>query len=200
MPYKNSTKTLLILDIDETLVFGSKQKLDKPFDFTVFNYFIYQRPYLKEFFEKIKDHFLIALWSSADDEYVEEIAKKIIPKDIELEFVWARSKCSYKRNFNGVFDDYQDYQNSYGSDNSHYHFVKPLKKLKKKGYKLERILIVDDIPHKSKENYGNVIYPKEYRGEEIDNELLLLAKYLLTLKDKMNVRRIEKRGWKSNLS
>ena len=197
MPYKNEHKTLPILDIDETLIFGSKQKLDKPFDFTVFNYFIYQRPYLKEFFERIKDHFLIALWSSADDEYVEEIAKKIIPKDIKLEFVWARSRCSYKRNFNAVFDDYQDYS---ASDTSHYHFVKPLKKLKKKGYTLERILIVDDTPHKSKENYGNVIYPTEYRGEETDNELLLLAEYLLTLKDKTNVRRIEKRGWKSNLS
>ena len=189
MPYKNEHKTLLILDIDETLIFGSKQKLDKPFEFTVFNYFIYQRPYLKECFERIKDHFLIALWSSADDEYVEEIAKKIIPKDIKLEFVWARSRCSYKRNFNAVFDDYQDYS---ASDTSHYHFVKPLKKLKKKGYTLERILIVDDTPHKSKENYGNVIYPTEYRGEETDNELLLLAEYLLTLKDKTNVRRIEK--------
>ncbi|WP_375561764.1 NIF family HAD-type phosphatase [Bernardetia sp. OM2101] len=201
MIYKNLTKTLLILDIDETLIFGSTQKLEKPFDFTVFNYFIYQRPYLKEFFEKIKEHFLIAIWSSADDEYVEEIAKKIIPKDIELEFVWARSRCSYKRNFNAIFDDYQDYSTS---DNSHYHFIKPLKKLKKKGYKLERILIVDDTPHKSKENYGNVIYPKEYcpqdnKGEENDNELLLLADYLLTLKDKTNVRRIEKRGWKTKI-
>ncbi len=197
MTHKNSNKTLLILDIDETLIFGSTQKLDRPFDFTVFNYFIYQRPYLKEFFERIKDHFLIALWSSADDEYVEEIAKKIIPEDIELEFVWARSRCSYKRNFNAIFDDYQDYS---ASETSHYHFVKPLKKLKKKGYKLERILIVDDTPHKAKENYGNVIYPKEYRGEKDDNELLLLADYLLTLKDKINVRRIEKRGWKKRIN
>ncbi|AFM05174.1 TFIIF-interacting CTD phosphatase [Bernardetia litoralis DSM 6794] len=196
MTYKNETKTLLVLDIDETLIFGSAEKLDEPFDFRVFNYFIYQRPYLKEFFEKIKDHFLIALWSSADDEYVEEIAKKIIPKNIELEFIWARSRCSYKRNFNAVFDDYQDY---YAFDISHYHFLKPLKKLKKKGYKLERILIVDDTPHKSKDNYGNAIYPKEYKGDKNDNELLLLADYLLTLKDKTNVRRIEKRGWKSKL-
>lgn len=84
MTYKNETKTLLVLDIDETLIFGSAEKLDEPFDFRVFNYFIYQRPYLKEFFEKIKDHFLIALWSSADDEYVEEIAKKIIPKKYRI--------------------------------------------------------------------------------------------------------------------
>ena len=184
------------------MLFRSTTKaLDKAFDFTVFNYFIYQRPYLKEFFEKIKDHFLIALWSSADDEYVEEIAKKILPKNIELEFIWARSKCTYKRNFNPVFDDYQDYSTS---DNSHYHFVKPLKKLKKKGYKLERILIVDDTPHKSRDNYGNVIYPKEYGshqndGEENDTELLLLADYLLLLKDKTNVRKIEKRGWNTQL-
>ena len=200
MSYKNEHKTLLILDIDETLIFSFTQTLEKPFDFTLFNYFVYKRPYLKEFFDKIKDHFLIALWSSADDEYVEEIVKKIIPKDVELEFVWARSWCSYKRNFNGVFDDYQDFQNFFSADSSHYHFIKPLKKLKKKGYKLERILIVDDTPHKAKQNYGNVIYPKEYKGENEDNELLLLSNYLLTLKDKTNVRRIEKRGWKSEIT
>ena len=194
MTYKNESKILLILDVDETLIFGSTIELNKPPDFTVFNYFIYQRPYLKEFFYKIKDHFLIALWSSADDEYVEEIAKKIVPKNIELEFIWGRSRCIYRRNFNAVFDDYQEYSTS---DSSHYHFVKPLKKLKKRGYKLEQILIVDDTPHKSKDNYGNAIYPKEYKGEEKDNELLLLADYLLTLKDKTNIRRIEKRGWKT---
>lgn len=60
-------------------------------------------------------------------------------------------------------------------------------------------MIVDDTPHKSKDNYGNAIYPKEYKGDKNDNELLLLADYLLTLKDKTNVRRIEKRGWKSKL-
>ena len=194
MEYKNEHKTLLILDLDETLIHATTQKLGKSFDFTVFNYFVYQRPYLKEFFDEIKEHFLLAIWSSADDEYVEEITKKIIPKDIQLEFVWARSRCSYKRNFQTIYDDYQDY-----GKNSHYYFVKPLKKLKKKGYKLERILIVDDTPHKAKENYGNVIYPTEYTGAE-DNELLLLAKYLLTLKDKLNVRRIEKRGWNTKIN
>ncbi|WP_291722016.1 HAD family hydrolase [Bernardetia sp.] len=192
MDYKNEDKTLLILDIDETLIHATPKKLEKPFDFTVFNYFVYERPYLKEFFKKIKDHFLLALWSSANDEYVEEIVKKIVPKNIKLEFVWARSRCSFRRNFQAIYDDYQNY----GNYSSHYHFVKPLKKLKKKGYKLERILIVDDTPHKSKDNYGNAIYPTPFEGKD-DDELLLLANYLLTLKNKTNVRKIEKRGWQS---
>ena len=72
-----------------------------------------------------------------------------------------------------------------------------MKKLKRKGFQLERILIVDDTPHKSTDNFGNAIYPKEFKGESTDNELKLLAQYLKTLKDKENVRRLEKRNWRS---
>ena len=191
MSLKNKNKILLILDVDETLVFGTNKELSRKADFVVFDYYIYKRPHLAEFIAQIKNDFLIAIWSSASDEYVEEVVKQIIPKDVKLEFVWGRSRCTYKRNLqiddNGYYDD--NYLN-------HYHYIKPLKKIKRKGYQLERILIVDDSPHKSKDNYGNAIYPKEFRGEKNDDELLKLITYLKTLKDKSNVRVIEKRNWR----
>jgi hypothetical protein len=80
---------------------------------------------------------------------------------------------------------------------SHYNYLKVLKKVRNKGYRLERMLIVDDTPSKARRNYGNVIYPKEYLGDSGDNELLLLFKYLMKIKDVENVRTIEKRNWKS---
>jgi RNA polymerase II subunit A small phosphatase-like protein len=61
-------------------------------------------------------------------------------------------------------------------------------------------LIVDDTPHKSRQNYGNVIYPREYLGDAADDELPQLLRYLLQLKDAENVRTIEKRNWRNRLS
>jgi len=191
MNYKNENKTLLILDIDETLVFASPDELPLKADFVVFDYYVYKRPYLDEFLNELKDDFLIALWSSASDDYVNEIAAQIIPPDIKPEFVWGRSRCTYRRNIQ------IDESGYYGDGFMHYHYIKPLKKLKRKGYQLERILIVDDSPHKSKNNYGNAIYPREFNGDMNDNELKFLSQYLKKLKDALNVRQIEKRNWRS---
>ena len=192
MEFKNEEKILLILDIDETLIHATEQELNRKADFEVYDYFVYQRPYLKEFLMKVSEDFLLAVWSSASDEYVEEIVRRIFPKDIQLEFVWGRSRCTYRRNLQ--IDEFGYYSDEYFR---HYHYVKSLKKLKRKGYQLERILIIDDTPHKSKDNYGNVIYPKEYKGDLMDNDLKKLSKYLPLLKDSSNVREIEKRNWRN---
>lgn len=195
MKYKNTNKTLLILDLDETLVFATEQALQRKADCIVFDYHVYKRPFLSAFLNEVKDDYLLAIWSSASDSYVEEVIKQVIPKGISLEFVWGRSRCTYRRNLQ--IDEY-----GYDDDNpnSHFHYIKPLKKLKSKGYKLGRILIVDDSPHKSRDNFGNAIYPKEFNGDIRDNELKLLAKYLQLLKDKENVRKIEKRNWQNKVS
>ena len=74
--------------------------------------------------------------------------------------------------------------------------MKPLKKVKRKGFDLDRILIIDDSPHKSKLNYGNAIYPKPYKGESADTELVKLIDYLESIKDEPNFRTIEKRYWR----
>lgn len=185
-------KILLILDLDETLVFATSEALDREADFSVFQYQVYKRPFLDFFLEQVKDDFQLAIWSSASDDYVLEITKQIIPKDIPLAFIWGRSRCTYRRNLQ--LDEYAYYNDDYFS---HYHYIKPLKKLKRQGFRLEQMLIVDDSPHKSKDNYGNAIYPSEFRGDQNDDELKWLSKYLKTLKDKDNIRSIEKRNWRS---
>lgn len=188
---KNIDKTLLILDLDETLVFATAKMLDRSADFEIFDYHVYKRPYLNDFLQQVKEHFLLAIWSSASDDYVQKVVEQIIPKEIKLEFVWGSSRCTYQRNLQ--IDEYGYYDSN---QLNHYHYIKPLRKLKRKNYTLNRILIVDDSPHKSKANYGNVIYPAEYTGDEHDHELKLLAQYLISLKDEDNVRRIEKRNWR----
>ncbi|MDF7812239.1 HAD family hydrolase [Hymenobacter sp. YC55] len=189
-------KLLLILDLDETLIHASSKELDRPADFTLFDYHIYIRPYLAEFLVGCSQHFRLAIWSSASDDYVAEVTKRIIPASIPLDFVWGRSRCTYCFDFkNAAFEDsgYTGYYN-------HYDYVKVLKKLRRRGYDLDRVLIVDDTPSKAKRNYGNAIYPREYHGQLHDNELILLLRYLAQFKDVDNVRSIEKRDWQNRVA
>ena len=83
---------------------------------------------------------------------------------------------------------------------NHYHYVKRLSKLKRsRDERLEKVLIIDDTPSKAIHNYGNVIYPNEFRGDQTDDELYWLIQYLDTLKYLENVRNVEKREWKEKL-
>jgi len=191
MKVKNIDKTLIVLDLDETLIHGKEEALGRAADFKVFGYHIYKRPFLREFLERLQKDFLLAIWSSASDEYVEAISERLIDQTINWQFVWGRSKCLYKRNRqidgNGYF--HTDYEN-------HYHYIKPLKKVKKLGFHLNRILIIDDSPHKCQLNFGNAIYPKAFKGEIEDDELKYLIEYLKIFVDRPTVRNVEKRGWR----
>jgi len=192
--YKNQHKTLLILDIDETLIHARKDALEHKADFMIADYYVYTRPFLTAFLTALQKDFILAAWSSASDDYVQAVLQQIIPQDIQLEFAWGRSRCTYKRN-----TQMDEHHFSRHYDNNHYHYTKPLTKVKRKGYCLERILIVDDSPHKLQDNYGNAIYPKAFEGNPNDDELHYLLQYLQTLKDKTNVRNIEKRNWRAKL-
>ena len=188
MDMTNQSRILLVLDIDETLIHATEKPLSRPADFVVYGYHVYRRPHLDSFLQNCADHFELAVWSSASDEYVSAITELIFPEPSKLHFVWGRSRASLRRI---VSDD------GYFSDPwNHRHYTKPLAKLKRLGWPLSRILIVDDTPEKSALNYGNAIYPSPFEGAEADDELLLLSSYLTSLKDVPNVRTIEKRRWR----
>lgn len=184
----NKEKILLILDLDETLIHADNKDCNFVPDFEVFEYKVIIRPYLAEFLIDCSKHYNLAVWSSASDDYVEEIVKRIKPESVKFEFVWGRSKATYKITL--------DLNETGYSDLEHFRYIKRLKKVKPLGFRLEKILIVDDTPSKSVDNYGNAIYIKEFNGELDDKELQFLGKYLFELKDCIDVRKIEKRGWR----
>ncbi len=172
---------LVVLDLDETLVHAADARLPVKEDFQFDKYFVYKRPGLDIFLQRLSAHFRLGIWSSADDEYVKQIVDSITPADVAFEMVWGRSRCSFKRDF--TYDVY--------------YFEKRLDKLKKKGFRLEHILLVDDTPEKARNNYGNAIYLTPFTGDPEDDELEPLFTYLLTLKEVENVRTIEKRNWRT---
>jgi RNA polymerase II subunit A small phosphatase-like protein len=186
------SKPLLILDLDETLIHATTKKAREDFDFQVYHYFVYQRPGLKNFLMQCAEHFQLAVWSSASDDYVRAVVKQIVPVSVPLAFVWGRSRCTRFRMPEVDEEGFLSLDYS-----SKYEFAKRLKKVQRRGFDLARILIVDDTPEKVSQNYGNAIYIKPYLAEPNDSELAALAAYLLTLKDEVSVRHIEKRYWRS---
>lgn len=183
-------KILLILDIDETLLFATQNKLDYPPHHLIWPYHIYLRPFFYSFLEKVQCHFDLAIWSSASDKYVEAIVNTVIPEVIDLKFAWGRSRCT------PMFERIHEGRYHPDTESGHHLYRKKLKKVKRTfKHPLEQMLIVDDSPDKCKDNYGNAIYIKAFEGDQEDTELLKLTDYLISLKDEPNVRTIEKRGW-----
>lgn len=172
---------LLILDIDETLLYASEKRLEPEPDCRVGPYFVYIRPYLREFLQCCGEHFQLAIWSSSSADYLSAVVTAILPSELKLEFVWSRERCIQR--FDG------ESQETY--------FVKDLKKVQRMGFDLDRILIVDDTPKKVERNFGNAIYVKPYFGDPDDSELRNLSGYLKSLSQLQNVRSVEKRDWRT---
>ena len=61
-------KPLLILDLDETLVYSIPQYSykDQGYDFLIENYYyVKKRPYVDNFLKNISEHFDLAVWTAS---------------------------------------------------------------------------------------------------------------------------------------
>ena len=176
-----ATRKLLILDLDETLVHATEVRLSIQEDFIVGPYFVYRRPHLKRFLEFCLSNFEVAVWSSSTEDYAIELAKRLFPSLTSLAFLWARRRCTRRCDF----------------ENGEWYWVKDLKKVRRKGYDLEQVIVVDDSPQKLERHYGNLIRVREFNGAQDDDELLLLEPYLKTLAGEEKIRSLEKRKWRT---
>jgi carboxy-terminal domain RNA polymerase II polypeptide A small phosphatase len=181
---KTSKNKLLILDLDETLIYSSETQLERPHHFTVDSFFVYGRPGLSDFLTKCSQIFNLAVWTASSPDYANQILEKILPDRIHLEFVFTQERCSF--NFN--------------HESGRNEIIKSLAKIKRKGYLLRDTIIVDDLPETFQKNYGNAILVSKYFGSLEDNELYLLFEYLNILGKEDDVRKIEKRNWRNRIS
>jgi RNA polymerase II subunit A small phosphatase-like protein len=170
---------LLILGLDETLIYATEEPLGRDPDITVGPYAVYLRPHLDKFLAACSDHFRLAVWSTAGDDYVRDVIERMMPPGIGPAFVWGHSRCVRRY-------DHEQFEK--------YH-AKDLKKVKRLGYRLERVLIADDTPLKVRRHYGNAVYIPPFFGDPADKVLPRLARFLVSLQDLPNVPTLEKRGW-----
>lgn len=174
---------LLVLDLDETLIHARVEPLARPSDFQVGPYHVYQRPGLASFLRTCATTFEMAVWTSATRNYAQDVVAHIFPDEIQLAFLWDRDRCTRR------FD--RDYRRET--------WIKDLDKVRRKGYPLEQMIAVDDSPEMLRRQYGNLVRVRPYTGDPTDDELPLLARYLLKLTEVPNIRRVEKRGWRSEI-
>ena len=185
------TNRLLILDLDECLfhsVYKTKAS-EMSYDFYKGSFDVLDgmyrtmfRPSLHVFLKYAFSNFNVAIWTAAGEDYANDIVDKMGIDKSKLMFFYTERNCTPK----------YDYGEGWGM--GHLVYKKNIGKLRKKGYDMNQVLMVDDKPEHI-DSYGNVIKIKPFYGDSNDQELLKLMKYLDTIKDKTNYRRIEKRGW-----
>ena len=173
---------LLVLDIDQTLVHGTEAPLAREADFCVGPYFIYKRPGVDEFMSSCLEWFEVGIWTASALDYAESVVAQLIGTVDQLAFLWGRGRCTRR------FDPVRREE----------YYTKNLKKLKKR-WPLGKIIAVDDIARNFEQSYGNLVHVRPYNGGPRDDELVLLAKYLLTLDDVEDVRSMDKRRWRASV-
>jgi TFIIF-interacting CTD phosphatase-like protein len=181
---KTIANLLVIFDLDETLIHATERPLAREPDFTVGPFPVYKRPFVEELLIDCARGCTLAVWTSATRDYAEAVLEQLVPAGISFAFVWTRERCTRR---------YMPEEQDHG-------WIKDLKKVKRRGFPLERVLMVDDIPGNLARHYGNYIRVTPYQGDENDRELVLLARYLRELREVENVRKIEKRGWQARVS
>ncbi|MCA9657508.1 MAG: HAD family hydrolase [Myxococcales bacterium] len=169
---------LLVLDLDETLVHAVNAPLGRMPAQQVGPYAIYHRPGVVDFLERCLASFEVGIWTASTLEYAHPVLNGLVDRD-RLAFIWGRERCTLRHD----------------PETHEYEHLKDLKKLRRRGYRREKVLFVDDTPGKIARSYGNYVRVAPYYGAHEDDELPLLADYLEHLGPAEDVRPIEKRGW-----
>jgi len=177
------SRQLLILDLDETLIHAVEQPLNRREDFIVGPYYVYRRPHVDAFIREVNRHFDLAVWTSSTAGYADLVVEALFPESVELKFVWDRKRCVTVENL----------------ETQTRHWVKDLKKVKRLGYPLDRILVIDDTPQKLARHESNLIPVLPFEGSSDDEELLHMLRYLPTLLWAVDVRRRKLLNWRTEV-
>jgi RNA polymerase II subunit A small phosphatase-like protein len=173
----------LVLDLDETLIHASTE-LPRPADFHVGPYGVLRRPGVEAFLAFALAHFEhVGVWTASTTSYAIPVLDQLVDRE-RLSFIWGRQRCTLR-----THHETRDTE-----------MIKDIRKLtRRRRFRKEQILFVDDTPAKLARSYGNLIAIRPFEGDPADRELLLLERYLRHIGDVPNVRVIEKRGWRERV-
>jgi carboxy-terminal domain RNA polymerase II polypeptide A small phosphatase len=172
-------RLLVVLDLDETLIHGSTSIAREVADFDSGPYRCLIRPHALDLIDSLLDQFEVAVWTSAGELHAQSVVDALFDSRDDIAFLWTASRCT----------DHRDFENDRTVS------LKNLKKLRRYGYELDRVIAIDDSPEKHMRNYGNLIRVEPWFGESDDNQLAFLADYVSWVSTHDDVRRVEKRGW-----
>jgi RNA polymerase II subunit A small phosphatase-like protein len=155
-------KKLLILDLDNTLIYSSVEKV--PCDFIIKlsdqeTFYVKKRPGLDHFLQQVYSHFILAVFTAACEDYAHEICN-VIFSDYKLLFIWNYVHCNIKHEF-GYFDSRQI-------------ILKKLDKVFKCTFNFNdeilqfdkhNTIIIDDKPETALDNHENFVRISPYYDE-----------------------------------
>ena len=119
-------KSLIVLDIDETLLHSTYEDLNRDPDFFFKERRVYLRPHLNEFMKYCFDNFDVAIWTSAKAVYAKYVLAKIICDISQFKFIYTRKNCDRKFIWNGFLNETI--------------YIKEINKIE--GYNLRGVLII----------------------------------------------------------
>lgn len=77
---------LLVLDLDETLIYATQSKLERKSDFKTGFYFEYKRPDVEHFLQGCFEWFNVGVWTSATEVYAYRIIIRL--SSVKVQHVW----------------------------------------------------------------------------------------------------------------
>ncbi len=139
----------------------------EPIGYTA-NTHVVARTDLKLFLSSLKEHFTLAIWSSAKKKTVKELARMLFPEKIlrELLFIWGQEKCEKKAHEEGassqIGDDLPDRKAAYKG----IIFLKHLSKVWHEHplWNKSNTLLLDDSPDKCQKYIENCLHPPPILG------------------------------------
>jgi len=166
MPRIKKKDTLVVLDIDSTLMDSTSRRIPKrKSDSIYFGYYSYKRPFLTEFIlECFRTFKHVAIWTAGTKDWADNFLNNVIGmKRSDFLFVWDVSQCSTTKDL---------------------YYCKPLRKIwsvtKYKGmFNSKNTLILDDRLANGMFNRNNfILIPPYTLKDPIDNTLAQLIVYL----------------------
>lgn len=181
---------LLILDVDETLIRATDPQSDPPpprVDFRVGPFPVMKRPHVEDFLRWCfaSPLFKTAVWSAGGEDYVHGVLKNLLLPHETPAFVFTSRRCTR----HWVSPD------EWSATEDRFVQLKDLKKVRARGYSLDRVLALDDVAAAYRRSYGNLVRIRPFHGDDSDQELVRVRPFLEQWFQAPSVRRIDKRGW-----
>lgn len=155
--YKNPNKKLLILDIDETLIYLDNKycfeiTTDNEPDFIYADkYYAIKRPYLDQFLREVSKKYDIALWTAGSEQYANDISKVL---KLKTKFNFSKNEMSNgQKSLTIVINHFPEFSK-------------------------KDIIVIDDKEEYYLNDLENLILIKPFFGNQNDEELIRVFKLL----------------------
>ena len=140
-------------------------------DAKVGQFYVYNRPHMREFIEWVHEHFEVGVWSSANTNNTKRLVDYVWGAHVsKISFIWGQERCS---NIGSPVES--------ATTRKHPMFLKELKHVwsqkKKTGlarFNQSNTLLIDDSPYKAIRNPANTaIHPRGYTAYEMATDDML---------------------------